>query len=321
MQHDQHSFTLPTHPTIRPLTWNGATTFVDAHRASKGKKAVVVAGTGHREKDFPRLDLTVFSLNMTPEAVSQHLNSKGAEHDPMWLWNAATWADMVDHTARHLKRNRATLVKTGMALGWDVLLAAAALKAGIPYVAYLPFESQAHAWPKAQQKQWAHLVANAAAVVLVTPDSQIDQLDGTLTKDGVIQALYKRNFALVHNLTGTHDYVFSLDKGKSSGGTRHCVQIAESLNLKIVNFWEEFETCVALPNVATLQLPHLGKRPQYTANGEFYEVEMVPLQNTLSESFRHEMGRIKRFWKGTALRPLAPVPPTALETAAAQLGF
>lgn len=323
MQHEKHSFTLQTH-AIKPLTWSGGTSFIDEHRAMEGKKAVVIAGTGHREKDFPMIGLTIFTRMVSATAIERHLesnNGKTAQHDPMWVWNQLIGDAVVDKIAAELTKNDVTLVKTGMALGWDMLLACAAIKAGIPFVAYLPYESQAARWPKVQKKLWMSVVAQAAAVVLVTPDQDITGIDGELSEDGVRNVLFKRNFALVHNMTGKNDYVFSFDKGKNSGGTRHCVKIAQSLNLKIVNFWDMFETWVALPDVATLQLQNLGKVPKYRDVNGFYEMDMVPVDNNMGAGFRAEMDRIKDFWYGNEPEKAVIPEPTPLEVAVSQLGF
>lgn len=59
------------------------------------------------------------------------------------------------------------VVLTGLRLGAETLGAEAAVIAGVPYVAVLPFPDPDAKWPAAARRRFAELVAGAAAVVLL----------------------------------------------------------------------------------------------------------------------------------------------------------
>lgn len=59
-------------------------------------------------------------------------------------------------------------VITGMALGFDTLVAEACIDVGIPFIAYLPFENQHEKWGFHQQSTFEQLLKQAELVYLVS---------------------------------------------------------------------------------------------------------------------------------------------------------
>lgn len=124
-----------------------------------------------------------------------------------------------------LKKHRPTLVLSGMALGWDMALAEAALEQGIPFVACIPFEGQESRWPPISRTRYNRLRYRAHEIVIVT--------DGGFTAE----AMKERNRYMVNN----SDAMFALWNGERIGGTAHCVAYAERQGKQIVNLWDTWK--------------------------------------------------------------------------------
>jgi len=62
-----------------------------------------------------------------------------------------------------------THVISGMALGFDQILAAAARDLGIPWTAAIPFPGQHLKWPSEQQEEYHRLLESASDIVIVSP--------------------------------------------------------------------------------------------------------------------------------------------------------
>jgi uncharacterized phage-like protein YoqJ len=117
-----------------------------------------------------------------------------------------------------------TRVISGMAVGWDIALAEAALGLGIPFVAAVPFRGQESAWPQDAQRRYGSLLGLAAEVVYVC-------------EPGYEAWKYqRRNEFMVDQC----DVLFALWNG-SPGGTANCVRYAQKVGKKIVNVWDDME--------------------------------------------------------------------------------
>lgn len=116
-----------------------------------------------------------------------------------------------------------TEIISGMALGWDMALAHAAIWHGIPFVAAVPFNGQESRWPKESKDEWQYLM---------------DEADEIMVVSGGGYAPYKmqtRNIWMVDQC----DRVLALWNG-TDGGTANCVKYAQSINKPIINVWEKF---------------------------------------------------------------------------------
>lgn len=141
----------------------------------QGQTDLVIAGTGHRPD---KLD---GRINAVCEAI---------------------------HTA--LIELRPARVISGMAQGFDQLLAAYARMLEIPWTAAIPFEGQHLRWPKRSQEQYLKLLESASDIVVVSP-----AYDGPW----VMQV---RNEWMVDRC----DLLLACWDG-SDGGTRNCLKYAE----------------------------------------------------------------------------------------------
>lgn len=117
-----------------------------------------------------------------------------------------------------------TRVISGMALGWDMALAEAALGLGIPLVAAVPFKGQESVWPQDAQRRYAALLGLAAEVVYVC-------------KPGYEAWKYQRRNEW---MTDRCDVLLALWNG-TPGGTANCVRYAQKKGKKIVNVWDDLE--------------------------------------------------------------------------------
>lgn len=80
-------------------------------------------------------------------------------------------------------------IKSGMALGFDMMLARCAVKYSIPFDAYVPFKGQERLWAPASQREYHELLAAAASVFIVSEG------------DYAAAKMHKRNEKLVDDCT------------------------------------------------------------------------------------------------------------------------
>lgn len=114
----------------------------------------------------------------------------------------------------------ATRVISGMALGWDMALAEAAVRLGLPFEAYIPFKGQDSKWPPASQQQYRELLAKAERVVTCSPGGYS------------AAAMQVRNERMVDDC----EFLLALWDG-TSGGTGNCMRYARSVGRKGANCW------------------------------------------------------------------------------------
>lgn len=123
-----------------------------------------------------------------------------------------------------LQKYQPAQVLTGMALGWDMAVAAAAAELKVPFVAVVPFEGQDSFWPDETRLHYTRLLSKATRVEVVVP--------GRLTPEQKKTAFKVRNVYLVEHC----DVLLALWDGTRSG-TGHCVEVAGALQRKTVNLW------------------------------------------------------------------------------------
>lgn len=126
--------------------------------------------------------------------------------------------------ARHwIAGNKPTSVISGMAMGWDMALAHAAIHLDTPLIAAVPFKGQENMWPTETQNFYAQLLERANEVVYVCEDGYAPW------------KMQVRNVWMVDHA----DVVLALWDG-SKGGTGNCVAYANKVSKPIVNLWDEF---------------------------------------------------------------------------------
>lgn len=112
-------------------------------------------------------------------------------------------------------------VITGMALGWDMAIAQAAVDLGIPFVAAVPFKGQESQWPFESKHLYYKLIGRAAWVEYVSPPGFSPE------------KMQIRNEWIVdncENLAALHD--------GSSGGTNNCLKYAKKVKRPTANLWD-----------------------------------------------------------------------------------
>lgn len=164
---------------------------------------VIIAGTGHRPNKLGGFSTSV--------------------HDRL-----------VDLAIKVLPLYNTTQVISGMALGWDIALAKAAIKLGIPLVAAVPFKEQYKAWKNKRDIDTYFDVLEESTVVYV------DRLwDTKYIVPGISPDVYdvlkmqRRNEYMVDEA----EAVLALWDG-SRGGTGNCVNYAESKKRRVINLWK-----------------------------------------------------------------------------------
>lgn len=141
----------------------------------------------------------------------------------------------LDTVAEKLLRElQPTKVLSGMAQGWDIALARAAVKLGIPYVAVVPFKGHHILWPQKSRDEYDALLAKASEIVIVS--------NGPLPNyDAIRVAMQKRNEWLVDN----SECMLALYNGDKKGGTFNCLEYLRTNKAPVglwYNAWNDFLT-------------------------------------------------------------------------------
>jgi uncharacterized phage-like protein YoqJ len=130
----------------------------------------------------------------------------------------------LDFLARkELSERKPSVIISGMALGWDMAIAKAAIDLSIPLVAACPCPQQASRWPKDTQRFWRELLGRARTVEYISP----------LHYPGVEK---KRNEWMVDRC---HE-VLALYDGSGEGGTYHCMEYASRHHKPRHNVWGQY---------------------------------------------------------------------------------
>lgn len=119
---------------------------------------------------------------------------------------------------------RPECVISGMALGWDQAFASAAVVLQIPFIAAVPFESQASKWPAESRNRYNALLAKAKAWTVICEGGYAN-----------------RKFQIRNEWMVNHcDRVCALWDG-TDGGTANCVRYAESVGKPVDNLHAEWK--------------------------------------------------------------------------------
>ncbi len=120
-------------------------------------------------------------------------------------------------------------VISGGALGWDQMLAMAALNTGAALHIYAPCHNQEKKWTDESKELYREILKRAHLVKYIH--------EGEYTP----QCMKDRNIAMVE---ASHE-VWALWNGDTTGGTAHCINFAKACKkggakLKILNFWKNW---------------------------------------------------------------------------------
>lgn len=148
----------------------------------------------------------------------------GHRPDKLGGYNAETQMRVLRLATRYLQEAKPALVISGMAQGWDMGLAQAAINLKIPFDAYVPFVGQEIVWPQATRLYYHELLKYARETFIVSP--------GGFTN----AAMSKRNQAMVRNCTK----LIALWDG-SDGGTANCIAYASFCGVPYYNLWDSWK--------------------------------------------------------------------------------
>lgn len=123
-----------------------------------------------------------------------------------------------------MQENKPTKVISGMAVGWDLALATAALKEKIPFIAAVPFYGQENVWPRKIRDVYNNYLLLAEQIIIVC--------QGGYGR----WKFQRRNVWMVDHC----DMVLALWNG-SPGGTENCVKYAQKSKKPIINLWETYK--------------------------------------------------------------------------------
>lgn len=113
-----------------------------------------------------------------------------------------------------LQQYNADCVVTGMALGFDMLVAEVCVEENIPFVAAIPCEGQTNSWPEDQKERYNNLLKLSWKRKIVCP--------GPFQ----IWKLFERNRWIVNRST----HMFSYWNGEDKGGTAATVKEAKKID-------------------------------------------------------------------------------------------
>jgi uncharacterized phage-like protein YoqJ len=150
-------------------------------------------------------------------AGTGHRPDKLGGYDPQTTKKVLHFAEAV------LKAHTPSVVISGMAQGWDMALAQAAINLSIPFRAYIPFIGQEQVWPSATRLYYKALLEKAELVKICST--------GGYSK----ASMQQRNQQMVDDC----DVVAALWNG-SDGGTANCLSYAIFVGKPYYNFWPQF---------------------------------------------------------------------------------
>lgn len=122
-----------------------------------------------------------------------------------------------------LEKYQPTQVISGMALGWDMALAQAALNLGVPLHASLPCLNQERKWPASSRELYQQILSKATS-------------QNVISSHYTLICMQKRNEWMVDHC----DILLALWNG-TPGGTANCLNYAKSKSTKIINVWSSWE--------------------------------------------------------------------------------
>ena len=157
----------------------------------------------------------------------------GHRPDKLGGWdNVPAFYRVVNLAVEALEENDIVGVVSGMAAGWDLALAHAAMELDIHLMCAIPFEGQELRW----SNFWRQIYGEAREYateerVLYTPNTDVYY--------EVAKALKDRNDWMVNYIQSKNGKILALWNG-SKGGTAHCIRSAERSKIEVVNYWSRY---------------------------------------------------------------------------------
>ena len=129
-----------------------------------------------------------------------------------------TYNYICKETEKILLQEKPDKVITGMALGFDTILANTCIKIGIPFIAAIPFKGQENYWPTEARDLYYKLLSKAEAIEVVCPGGFASW------------KMQVRNQWLVNRC----DLLVACFNNDTYGGTYNCIKYAKEHNKKII---------------------------------------------------------------------------------------
>lgn len=126
---------------------------------------------------------------------------------------------------RKLEELDPNMVITGMALGWDQVIAQVCIDIDIPFTAAIPCLNQDKMWPDGSKDYYKKLLNKAEEIQIVTPGPY------------AAWKMNKRNEYIVD----LSDHMLSLWDGTKAGGTYHCINYAQLKSVTVDNVWDDWK--------------------------------------------------------------------------------
>jgi uncharacterized phage-like protein YoqJ len=160
----------------------------------------------------------------------------GHRPDKLGGYTGETYWRLYNLAHDYLTQHTPDRIITGMALGWDTVLAHVARDLTIPFIAAIPFAGQESRWPHASQVFYRELLNHAHHVKVVCEGGY------------AAWKMQVRNKWMVDEC----DKLIALWNG-TPGGTANCIRYAQTLSRPLRNLWPEWEAICRIP--ATMVLP------------------------------------------------------------------
>lgn len=154
----------------------------------------------------------------------------GHRPDKLGGWdNTSGFYKVVEVAVTALEEQNPKGVVSGVAAGWDLALAHAAMELDMHLLCAVPFTGQEKRWSNFWQQLYGEAMEYATEVrVLFEPDMS--------SKHSVVQALHGRNDWMVNYVKEKKGKILALWDG-SKGGTAHCIRSADRAGVEVVNYW------------------------------------------------------------------------------------
>lgn len=163
---------------------------------------MIIAATGHRPDKLGGYNISASRLLIS--IAEQYLKQQIELH--------------------HIAEKKLTVI-TGMALGWDTIVAIVCADLRIPYIAAIPCINQEKTWNYAAQTLYNFLIQRAEEIVFVSNEPYSPEL------------MQLRNEYMVNRA----DSILAMHDG-SAGGTGNCVKYARQQKKPIVNLYSLYKT-------------------------------------------------------------------------------
>ncbi len=153
----------------------------------------IIAGTGHRPN-------------------RQSMNHEYSMHGPVSTY-------IKSQIRRFLEEEKPTQIISGMAIGYDQILAITSLEMNIPVIAAVPFRGQESKWPERSQNLYRQILADPNVTVreISEPGYSVDKM-----------------FIRDHYMVDNADTILACWDKLAYGGTYKTIQYAKSLKKRIL---------------------------------------------------------------------------------------